>query len=59
MKIDNYDYYEKIFILCLYMEYIWLCFIYGIIYSYIKENMMCQNSNGMFNNRIKFKFKDR
>ena len=22
-------------------------FIYGIIYSYIKENMMCQNSNGM------------
>ena len=33
-----------------------MCFIYGIIYSYIKENMMCQNSNGMFNNRIKFKF---
>jgi hypothetical protein len=24
--------------------------IYGIVYSYIKENMMCQNSNGMFNN---------
>jgi hypothetical protein len=22
MKIDNYDYYSKIFILCLYMEYI-------------------------------------
>ena len=22
MKIDNYDYYKKIFILCLYMEYI-------------------------------------
>ena len=21
MKIDSYDYYEKIFILCLYMEY--------------------------------------
>jgi hypothetical protein len=33
--------------------------VYGIIYSYIKENMMCQNSNGMFNNRTKFKFKDR
>ena len=33
-----------------------LCFIYEIIYFYIKENMMCQNSNGMFNNRIKFKF---
>jgi hypothetical protein len=31
-------------------------FIYGIIYSYIKENMMCQNSNGRFNNRIKLKF---
>ena len=54
---------KKIFILCLYMEYILvldinykLCFIYRIIYSYIKENMMCQNSNGRFNNRIKFKF---
>jgi hypothetical protein len=22
MKIDNFDYYSKIFILCLYMEYI-------------------------------------
>ena len=22
-----------------------MCFIYGIIYSYIKENMICQNSN--------------
>ena len=32
------------------------CVIYGIIYSYIKENMMCQNSNGKFNNRIKLKF---
>jgi hypothetical protein len=32
------------------------CVLYGIIYSYIKENMMCQNSNGRFNNRIKFKF---
>ena len=30
-----------------------MCFIYGIIYSYIKENMMCQNFNGKFNNRIK------
>ena len=30
-----------------------MCFIYGIIYSYIKENMMCQNSNEMFNNGIK------
>ena len=31
----------------------------GIIYSYIKENMTCQNSNGRLrkvNNRIKFKF---
>ena len=47
------------------MEYILVldinydCVIYGIIYSYIKENMMCQNSNEMFNDRIKFKFKDR
>ena len=31
-------------------------FIYGIIYSNIKENMMCQNSNGRFNYRIKFIF---
>ena len=30
--------------------------IYRIIYSYIKENMMCQDSNGKFNNIIKFKF---
>ena len=30
--------------------------MYEIIYSYIKENMMCQNSNEMFNNIIKFKF---
>ena len=34
----------------LYCVYIWN------IYSYIKENMMYQNSNGRFNNRIKFKF---
>ena len=33
-----------------------LYFIYGIIYSYIKENKMCQDSNGKFNNRKKFKF---
>ena len=32
------------------------CVLYGIIYSYIKENMICQNSNGRFNNIIKFKF---
>ena len=25
----------------------------------IKENIMCQDSNEMFNYRIKFKFKDR
>ena len=53
---------KRYFILCLYIEYILLldinydCVLYGIIYSYIKENMMCQNSNGRFNNRIKFKF---
>jgi hypothetical protein len=34
MKIDNYDYYSKIFMLCLYMEYIleldinYDCFLY-------------------------------
>ena len=28
MKIDNYDYYKKIFILCLYMEYILVLDIY-------------------------------
>ena len=53
----------KIYLYCVYIwnifQYstlIMIMFIYGIIYSYIKENMMCQNSNGMFNNRIKFKF---
>ena len=30
--------------------------VYGILYSYIKKNMICQNSNGRFNNKIKFKF---
>ena len=40
-------------------HFIMIVFVYmeqNIIF--IKENMMCQNSNGMFNNRIKFKFKD-
>ena len=27
-----------------------------VLYMKLKENMMCQNSNGGFNNRIKFKF---
>ena len=44
---------KKIFTLCLYMEY---NLVYGILYSYIKENMICQNSNERFNNKIKFKF---
>ena len=30
--------------------------IYGIIYYFIKEYMMYQESNGKFNYRIKFKF---
>ena len=28
MKIDNYDYYQKIFMLCLYIEYILVLDIY-------------------------------
>jgi hypothetical protein len=33
------------------------CVLYmEIIYSYIKEIMICQNFNGRFNNKIKFKF---
>ena len=50
----------------LYCVYIWNIFQYQTLIMivfyiwnnifYIKENMMCQNSNGMFNNRIKLKF---
>ena len=42
------------------MEYILVldinydCVLY-MEYSYIKENMMCQDFNEKFNNRIKFK----
>ena len=43
---------EYILVLDINYDYV----IYGIIYFYIKKNMMCQNSNGRFNNRIKFKF---
>ena len=31
-------------------------YIWNNIFFYIKENMMCQDSNERFNNRIKFKF---
>ena len=47
------------YILVLDINYDCVLYIYGIIYSYIKENMTCQNSNGRLrkvNNRIKFKF---
>ena len=50
----------------LYCVYIWNIFQYQTLImivfyiqnniSYIKENMMCQDSNGKFNNKIKFKF---
>ena len=51
----------------LYCVYIWNIFKYQIfimivlyiqnnIFFILKKNMMCQDSNGKFNNRIKFKF---
>ena len=46
MKIDNY-----------YKTFIIIVFIYIEQYIIsIKENIMCQDSNEMFNYRIKFKF---
>jgi hypothetical protein len=54
---------KKHLLLRLYIEYILVLdiyydcvYIYGTIYFSIKENMMCQDSNEMFNYRIKFKF---
>ncbi len=50
------------FLLCSYIKYI---IVLGIYYIYIymeqyiisiKENIICQDSNDMFNYRIKFKF---
>ena len=34
---------------------IMIVFVY-VTYYFIKENVMCQNSNGRFKYRIKFKF---
>ena len=63
---------RHLLLLCLYIEYILVLDIYyDYVYIYIyiererereqyilsiKENMMCQDSNGMFNYKIKFKF---
>ena len=54
---------RHLLLLCLYIEYIMVLYIYLIVLIYIeqyilsiKKNMRCQDSNEMFNYRIKFKF---
>ena len=54
---------RHLLLLCLYIEYIMVLYIYLIVLIYIeqyifsiKENMIRQDSNRMFNYRIKFKF---
>ena len=54
--IKRYLYCVYIWNICSYQTLIMIVFyIWNNIFSF-KENMMCQNSNGKFNNRIKFKF---
>ena len=46
-------YIEHTLVLDIYYDYV---YIYGKYIISIKENIICQDSNEMFNYRIKFKF---